>query len=214
MRSEPLTRCPAARAMAATPPMKVPQMPRMCTCIIAPIVHARFAHARASTFWIRSPRKILSTPITERRGARGGGRRTLAHGAVLGLDTEFMRERTYYAQLCLVQMATDRCSPCCVDPLALPSLDATAPADGARAGSCKILHAARQDLEVLAAGGGRRSPTSSTRRWPRRWSAFRRRSATPNWCAKLLGRRAAQEPDPHRLVAPAAVGRADRLRAR
>ncbi len=70
----------------------------------------------------------------------------------LALDTEFMRERTYHAQLCLVQIATE--SDCClIDPLA--GLD-LAPLhellqDRSR---LKILHAARQDLEVLLQSGG------------------------------------------------------------
>ena len=34
----------------------------------------------------------------------------------IGLDTEFMRERTYYSQLCLVQVATED-AIYCVDPL-------------------------------------------------------------------------------------------------
>ena len=33
LRSDPVTRCPAARAMAAIPPMKVPLMPRIWTCM-------------------------------------------------------------------------------------------------------------------------------------------------------------------------------------
>ncbi len=71
----------------------------------------------------------------------------------LAIDTEFMRERTYYAQLCLVQVATD--ADCfLVDPLAgldLAPLHALL-ADRTRV---KILHAARQDLEVLSIAGGR-----------------------------------------------------------
>lgn len=75
------------------------------------------------------------------------------HGADrLALDTEFMRERTYHPQLCLVQIATE--SDCVlIDPLA--GLD-LAPLyellqDRSR---LKILHAARQDLEVLLNAGG------------------------------------------------------------
>lgn len=71
----------------------------------------------------------------------------------IALDTEFMRERTYYAQLCLVQVATD--ADCfLVDPcvgLELGALHALL-ADRSRP---KILHAARQDLEVLFMAGGR-----------------------------------------------------------
>ena len=75
------------------------------------------------------------------------------HGAErLALDTEFMRERTYHPQLCLVQIATE--TDCClIDPLA--GLD-LAPLyelllDRSR---LKILHAARQDIEVLLNAGG------------------------------------------------------------
>src|SRR5687767_5717502 len=69
----------------------------------------------------------------------------------LALDTEFMRESTYYPKLCLLQLADDEhCA--IIDPLTLLDL---APlwqflADRAR---IKVLHAARQDLEVLAVGG-------------------------------------------------------------
>ena len=70
----------------------------------------------------------------------------------IGLDTEFMRERTYYAQLCLLQLGSDALSVC-VDPLALASLDALRPLMAA-ARPCKILHAARQDMEVLAPAVG------------------------------------------------------------
>jgi ribonuclease D len=71
----------------------------------------------------------------------------LAGAPTLGLDTEFMRERTYRAQLCLLQIATPtRCV--CVDPLGSLPLAPLAPAL-ANPSSVKIMHAARQDLEVL-----------------------------------------------------------------
>jgi ribonuclease D len=76
------------------------------------------------------------------------------HGASrLALDTEFMRERTYYAKLCLVQAATE--SDCfLVDPLA--DLDLTALYELlADPSKLKILHAARQDLEVIYQASGR-----------------------------------------------------------
>ena len=65
----------------------------------------------------------------------------------IALDTEFMRERTYYPELCLVQVATDEVVAC-VDPLALPSLDPLLQVllDPA---TVKVLHAARQDLEIF-----------------------------------------------------------------
>jgi ribonuclease D len=71
----------------------------------------------------------------------------LAGQGHIGLDTEFMRERTYFAQLCLLQLCfADRAV--CVDTLALTDMSALAGAMGAMA-TRKILHAARQDLEVL-----------------------------------------------------------------
>jgi len=71
----------------------------------------------------------------------------LEQSAVIGLDTEFLRERTYRAQLCLVQLATAR--DCyLVDPLGNTQLSVLQPAL-ASLQSVKILHAARQDLEVL-----------------------------------------------------------------
>ena len=65
----------------------------------------------------------------------------------IALDTEFMRERTYYAKLCLVQIATPNVIAC-VDPLALPDL--TPLLDLLYDPRIlKVLHSARQDLEVF-----------------------------------------------------------------
>jgi len=76
----------------------------------------------------------------------------LERSEVVGLDTEFLRERTYFAQLCLLQLAAGT-RVLCVDPLALPSLGALRGTMAARAVR-KVLHAARQDLEVLAPQAG------------------------------------------------------------
>ncbi|MBT8081462.1 MAG: ribonuclease D [Gammaproteobacteria bacterium] len=63
----------------------------------------------------------------------------------LGVDTEFMRERTYYAQLCLTQVAS-RDDIWCVDPLSGHTQDAfwreLLDHDW-------VLHSARQDIEVV-----------------------------------------------------------------
>ena len=65
----------------------------------------------------------------------------------IGLDTEFLRERTYFAQLCLLQLSADS-DAWCIDTLAQRDLGALrAPLNGAA--PIKVLHAARQDLEVL-----------------------------------------------------------------
>lgn len=66
----------------------------------------------------------------------------------VALDTEFMRESTFYPKLCLVQLASlDACA--LIDPLALDDLEPLWAFLSARSRS-KVLHAARQDLEVLA----------------------------------------------------------------
>lgn len=65
----------------------------------------------------------------------------------IALDTEFLRERTYRAELCLVQAATVE-HAACIDPLALPDLAALSQPLTV-ASSVKVMHASRQDLEVL-----------------------------------------------------------------
>ena len=68
-------------------------------------------------------------------------------GGALALDTEFVRERTYYPRLCLIQAAAAD-DIALVDPLAITDGGALAPllTDPAR---LKLLHAARQDIEAL-----------------------------------------------------------------
>jgi len=73
------------------------------------------------------------------------------------VDTEFLRERTYYAQLCLVQLAmpgTDDSGAVLVDPLAEgmslePLYELFRNPD-----VVKVFHAARQDLEIFHVEGG------------------------------------------------------------
>ncbi len=64
----------------------------------------------------------------------------------LALDTEFVRERTYYAQPCLMQIAS-RSHLICIDLLALPDPQPLFALLEDRAVT-KILHAGRQDLEL------------------------------------------------------------------
>lgn len=65
----------------------------------------------------------------------------------LAIDTEFLREKTYYPQLCLIQIANDEVIAC-VDPLAIddlnPLLDVLYQPD-----MTLVFHAAKQDLELL-----------------------------------------------------------------
>jgi ribonuclease D len=63
----------------------------------------------------------------------------------IGLDTEFMREKTFYPQLCLLQIATDD-GIYCADPLNRVDLDSF----WQKLMNCRwVVHSARQDIEVL-----------------------------------------------------------------
>ena len=71
----------------------------------------------------------------------------IAGSPMIGLDTEFRREDTYYSQLCLMQIST-RNRIFLIDNLAIPDL---APLFELLANrrQLKIMHSARQDLELL-----------------------------------------------------------------
>ena len=65
----------------------------------------------------------------------------------IAVDTEFIRDRTYFPKFCLLQLATPH-RVACIDPLAFDSL---APLDAIFDDDriVKVFHAARQDLEIL-----------------------------------------------------------------
>ncbi len=64
------------------------------------------------------------------------------------LDTEFMRETTFYSKLCLIQMASPE-EDVLIDPLA-PDLDLSAFFELMRNEKVlKVLHAGRQDIEIF-----------------------------------------------------------------
>jgi ribonuclease D len=71
----------------------------------------------------------------------------IAHTTWMTVDTEFLREKTYSPQLCLLQVATEN-TIACIDPIALtdltPILDLIYNPD-----ITVVFHAARQDLELL-----------------------------------------------------------------
>src|ERR1700692_1120050 len=73
--------------------------------------------------------------------------RELAQHSSFGIDTEFLRERTYFAQLCLLQLSFGE-SAYCIDTLALRDLSPLRSTLN-QSPPAKVLHAARQDLEVL-----------------------------------------------------------------
>jgi ribonuclease D len=72
----------------------------------------------------------------------------LAGSRLFALDTEFVRESTYYPELCVLQVATDEIVVAvdCLAPIDLEPLLKVLFADDA----AWVLHSARQDLEVLA----------------------------------------------------------------
>jgi ribonuclease D len=103
---------------------------------------------------LRLQHVVTSTAALAELGAR------LAAQARIALDTEFLRERTYRAQLCLVQVAGSD-SAACIDPLALPDLQPLAVVLAAP-GVTKVMHASRQDLEVLLPVAGLTRPVFDT----------------------------------------------------
>lgn len=65
------------------------------------------------------------------------------------VDTEFLREKTYYPKLCLIQMAAEDVDAAAIDPLA-EGLDLAPVIDLLNDESIvKVFHAARQDLEIF-----------------------------------------------------------------
>jgi len=71
----------------------------------------------------------------------------------LALDTEFIREKTYYPRLCLLQVCNGEIAAC-IDPLLLDDLQPLLEVlyDDR---TVKVLHAARQDLEIFLHDYGR-----------------------------------------------------------
>ncbi|ALN73617.1 MULTISPECIES: ribonuclease D [unclassified Aureimonas] len=79
--------------------------------------------------------------------------RTLARAEFVTVDTEFIRETTFWPELCLIQMASDELAVL-VDPLAegidlKPFFELMADPS-----VLKVFHAARQDLEIIHKLGG------------------------------------------------------------
>jgi ribonuclease D len=73
--------------------------------------------------------------------------RALGPQSSIGVDTEFLRERTFFPKLCLLQLSAAG-KIWCIDTLRVGSLEALMPALTAP-GSRKLIHAARQDLEAV-----------------------------------------------------------------
>src|SRR5215469_18605345 len=77
----------------------------------------------------------------------------LSAAPYLALDTEFLRDQTYYPKLCLIQVAAPGIEGI-IDPLAA-GLDLAPFYDLIRRPDImKVLHAARQDIEIFYLQGG------------------------------------------------------------
>jgi ribonuclease D len=72
------------------------------------------------------------------------------------LDTEFLRERTYWSKLCLIQAALPGAGEAVlIDPIEGPDMSMEPLYDLFRhEGTVKVFHAARQDLEIFFVEGG------------------------------------------------------------
>lgn len=77
----------------------------------------------------------------------------LGHAPYLALDTEFLRDQTYYPKLCLIQVAAPGIEAI-IDPLAAGIDLAPFYELIRRPHIIKVLHAARQDIEIFFLQGG------------------------------------------------------------
>ncbi|MCL4163500.1 UNVERIFIED_CONTAM: hypothetical protein GTU68_040319, partial [Idotea baltica] len=71
----------------------------------------------------------------------------ISNAAWVAIDTEFLREKTYFAKLCLVQVEADGFRAC-IDPLSIENLSSFSEVLH-NPNIVKVLHAAHQDLEIL-----------------------------------------------------------------
>ena len=101
----------------------------------------------------------MATMMISNRDGLDGLAQRLSLAPAIALDTEFLRERTYRAELCLLQIA-DAQGALCVDPLAVSDLSALRHVFGGS--TVKVLHACRQDVEVLLPTAGFITPVFDT----------------------------------------------------
>jgi len=86
--------------------------------------------------------------IIAETGALADFCRRLSHADYITIDTEFMREKTFWPQLCLVQLAGPD-EAAAIDPMA-PEIDLSPLFELlANQAVLKVFHAARQDVEIF-----------------------------------------------------------------
>lgn len=88
-----------------------------------------------------------NVPIIDSRNALLALCNHLMHCAWIALDTEFIRESTYFPRLCLLQVATPT-TLVCIDPLSLDSLNPLLDLLYQEQ-ITKVFHSAHQDLEIF-----------------------------------------------------------------
>src|SRR3954471_8893158 len=92
-------------------------------------------------------------PIVETNEALSAFVTELGQVPYLALDTEFLRDQTYYPKLCLIQVAAPGVEGI-IDPLA-PGMDLAPFYDLIRRSDIvKVMHASRQDIEIFYLQGG------------------------------------------------------------
>jgi len=89
----------------------------------------------------------MTSPLIDTPAALAGFCESLQGVPWIALDSEFVRERTYHARLCLLQVASET-GLACIDTLALPELGLLAE-QLFQPGVVKVMHAAQQDLEIF-----------------------------------------------------------------
>src|SRR5580693_8713710 len=108
---------------------------------VKPQKTSRFGQALGARIRYHHPMRIIET-VEDLKHFVG----ELSGVAYLALDTEFLRDQTYYPKLCLLQVAAPGIEGI-IDPLA-PGIDLTPFYDLIkRPDIVKVLHAARQDIE-------------------------------------------------------------------
>ena len=142
----------AAVSCAAAPPPTAPRGGRLSAG--RAYVSGSFGHRPVSP-GSSIPRRAVSEPrLISESTALASLCAAWREATFITVDTEFMRESTYRAKLCLVQVGPPEGEPVAVDPLAdgidlAPLYDLLV-----RAPVLKVFHAARQDVEVLLSLAG------------------------------------------------------------
>ena len=134
----------------------------------------------------------------------------LSSASFITVDTEFMRESTFWAQLCLIQMAGPH-EAAIIDPL-VPGID-LAPFFALMANEAvtKVFHAARQDIEIFVKQAGAVPHPLFDTQVAAMVCGYGDQVSYDQLVYRVTGEAARQDLALHRLVAPAALAQADRL---